>query len=76
MSYILNSKTKKYDVFVEIIPNGIKAAKKIIVGSFSNEKEAIAGGEVAQAIMNNHKEIFQLPTNEQINNWISSKLNA
>ena len=73
MAYIFDSKTQKYNVYVEIFPSGINPPKKIIIGSFDNENCAIAGADVAKTIMNN-AEIFKIPTNKQINNWISSKL--
>ena len=75
-SYIeFSEKTQKYNVYLYIYPNGIKSKKKILIETFDNENCARAGVKVAQAIMNNHHKIFQIPSNEQINNWISSNLN-
>jgi hypothetical protein len=72
MSYILNEKTKKYEVFIKIIPCGIKISQKVIVAQFDDENLAIAGAKVAKNIIENE---LIIPTNNQINNWISSKLN-
>ena len=72
MSYIFNTKTQKYDIYITIPSKGIKKPKTKLVGSFETEKEAMAAVNSAkktQEIM-----LQKFPTNEEINRWISSKM--
>ena len=73
MSYIWNKKTNKFDVHITIPSIGIKEPQTTVLGSFDSEIEAAAGAKTAQAMLNNDS-IFKMPTNKQINRWISHQL--
>ena len=72
MSYSFNTKTKKYDINITIPSRGIKKPKSILVGSFETEKEAMAALISAKNTL--EKVYSQVPTNEEINRWIASKM--
>ena len=72
MSYSFNTKTQKYDINITIPSRGIKKPKSINIGSFETEKEAIAALISAK---NTLEKVYSLvPTNEEINRWIASKM--
>ena len=72
MAYTLNPKTQKYDIYITIPSPGIKGPQTKLVESFKTEVEAKAA--LISAIKT--LEIIQprVPTNEEINHWIASKL--
>ena len=72
MSYSFNTKTQKYDINITIPSRGIKKPKSINIGSFETEKEAIAALIGAKNTL--EKVYSQVPTNEEINRWIASKM--
>jgi len=77
MTYILNPKTQKYDIFITIPSGGIKKPKTLLVGSFKTEAEAIAGETVAKKILQNSPPPPpHIPTNEDINRWIAAKMSC
>jgi hypothetical protein len=72
MAYTLNPQTQKYDIYITIPSPGIKGPQTKLVGSFETEVEASAALISAKKTL----EIIQprVPTNEEINRWIASKL--
>ena len=72
MAYTLNRKTQKYEVYITIPSTGIKKPKTKLVGSFKTEVEASAALISAKKTL----EIIppRVPTNEEINRWIASKM--
>ena len=72
MEYTLNHKTREYEVYITIPSPGIKGPQKKFIGSFKTEIEAKAAVISAKKTL----EIIQpkVPTNEEINRWIASKM--
>ena len=72
MAYILNPKTQKYDIHIIIPSSGIKKPQKKLIESFETEIEAKAAAIAAKKTL----EIIphRIPTNEEINRWIASKM--
>jgi len=69
MTYLWNKKTAQWDVYITQPSFGIKEPKTNLVGSFDLEIEAIAGSQVARQMLK-----LNIPTNQQINNWIAQQL--
>jgi hypothetical protein len=69
MTHIWNKETAKWDVYITQPSYGIKEPKTNLVGSFDLEIEAIAGSQVARQMLK-----LNIPTNQQINNWIGYQL--
>ena len=72
MAYTFNPQTQKYDIYITIPSPGIKGPQTKLVGSFKTEVEAKAALISAKKTL----EIIQprVPTNEEINRWIASKM--
>ena len=72
MEYTLNHKTREYEVYITIPSPGIKGPQNKLIGSFKTEIEAKAAVISAKKTL----EIIQprVPTNEEINRWIASKM--
>ena len=72
MEYTLNHKTREYEVYITIPSPGIKGPQNKLIGSFKTEIEAKAAVISAKKTL----EIIQprVPTNEEINHWIASKM--
>ena len=72
MEYTLNHKTREYEVNITIPSPGIKGPQNKLIGSFKTEIEAKAAVISAKKTL----EIIQprVPTNEEINRWIASKM--
>jgi len=68
----LNHKTREYEVYITIPSPGIKGPQNKLIGSFKTEIEAKAAVISAKKTL----EIIQprVPTNEEINRWIASKM--
>ena len=72
MAAVFNEKTKKYDVNITIPSFGIKKPQKKQIGSFETKKEAMAA--VISAKKTLKLIIPRVPTNEEINRWIATKM--
>ena len=74
MACTFNTKTKKYEIHITIPSIGIKKPQVKFVGSFETEieaKAAVISTKKTQEIM---QSIPRVPTNEEINRWIASKM--
>ena len=74
MAYTLNTKTHKYEIHITIPSIGIKKPQTRFVGSFETEIEAKAAVICTKKTQEIMQSIPKVPTNEEINRWIASKM--
>jgi len=74
MEYTLNHKTREYEVYITIPSPGIKGPQNKLIGSFKTEIEAKAAVISAKKTQEIMQSIPRVPTNEEINRWIASKM--
>ena len=74
MAYTFNTKTRKYEINIKIPSLGIKKPQTKLVGNFETEIEAKAAVISAKKTQQIMQSIPRVPTNEEINRWIASKM--